>query len=194
MIKFNQYLMEDENEKELKKLKKYMIKIKKECQPYLKAIGNDTMKYQMFRGVKKSKKIVFKMKVRKDRRPLDTALDIHKLLDDAMYKHHKIRGRSQCLFATGSKGDAAVYGEPYMIFPIGSFKFLWSPKIRDFSYAMDYLKDLPNYKNVIKNKTVKEYQTTDLKKAIKSEKEIMIDCKEYYLIEHKSFDTMMKLK
>ena len=72
-----------------------------------------------------------------------------------------------------------MYGEPYLFFPIGDFKFVWSPDIDDFYDAWQdaqikfYTLDIHSY--------IDKY----LEKAIKSGNEISFNCKEYYLVDLK---------
>ena len=180
MIRFYQYIAEAEISKE-----EIFEAIQKDCKPFLKAIDNNVFSYIIFRGTKDLKNFM-KKKVRMDRKPLDTKKQYHKLLDDELYKKFKIRGRTKCIFVTGNKIDARRYGNIYSIFPIGNFKFIWSPMVKDYTYKLKHLKqtnyEINDLSPVIKSEIVGTYQTTDLKKAIKSGNEIMISCKEYYAI------------
>ena len=175
MIQFNQYLKEEDNPMQL---------IEKDCQPFLKAIGGDINKFSIFRGIKKTKKEFFKKKVRKDRKPSDMFKLGHDILNDLFQKKFKIKCRSECLFVTGDPKFAKGYGKVYTIYPIGNFKFYWNPKIEDL--FADAPKESFDFKvgeeKLIKifEPIVNGYQTTNLKKAIKSKNEIMIDCNEYY--------------
>lgn len=46
--------------------------------------------------------------------------------------------RSSSIFCTGYKSEAEGYGQVYKIAPIGDYKFLWSPKVRD-SYSSEHI-------------------------------------------------------
>jgi len=178
MILFNQYI--NEAEESLVDL------ILKNCQPFLKAIGNDPVKYALYRGMKSGHEKYVKKTVRKNRKSLSTLKKIHDILNDAFYKEFGIKARSECLFAVGDSITAEDYGTVHYIFPIGKFKFYWSPKVRDlFNEIADnkISSKVPESKVMaFAKKTVKTYQKTDLKKAIKSRHEIMIDCKKYYAV------------
>jgi hypothetical protein len=46
--------------------------------------------------------------------------------------------RSSSIFCTGYKTEAEGYGQVYKIAPIGDYKFIWSPKVRD-SYSGEHI-------------------------------------------------------
>lgn len=156
----------------------------KNCQPYIKAVGNNPDDFPLLRGYKHGPSDFYKKTVRTDRKPSDTNRAVHNALNDLFYKKFKVKARSECLFVTGDFKFARGYGKIYSIFPVGNFKFYWNPKIEDL-YA-----DLPVEAYDIKVKdeeltkilepVVEAYKSTNLKKAIKSGNEIMINCKEYY--------------
>ena len=200
------YLTEDEGDAE--------IKIEKECKPWLTASKG----YDVYRGMW-GKKDFDKIKVRKDRRPLDTPLDVHNELDNIFKKHFGWKARSGGLLATGDRRVAGTYGEAYKIFPIGRFRFIWSNKVHDLygryvefmtkegliysgggkwkinqerkdviiageeDLSMDRIGEFQGrvFKK-LDDLIKKEYSSSNLINAIKSNNEIMIDCKEYYAI------------
>ncbi len=86
------------------------------------------------------KKVIIKKKVRQDRRPKDTPIEIHKAFDDRFHKEFGIRARSQCIFTVGNPNTAKFYGKPYAIFPVGKFEVIWSPQITDlYGDLLDFL-------------------------------------------------------
>lgn len=72
-----------------------------------------------------------KLKVRKDRKPLDTPLEVHKEFDKIFTKNFGWPARSSGLLTTGDKTVAGSYGNAYQVFPIGKFRFLWSSNVHD---------------------------------------------------------------
>ena len=175
MKKFNQYIIENENEKNFEL-------IKKDCQPFLKEIGNDVEEYILYRGMGSVSKNFLKKTVRKDRTPKDINKQIHKIFDKLFHKKFKIYGRSQCMFISGNETTASKYGTVYSVFPIGKIKFIWSPKVWDL---FDQIRDkIDRARNITKycQSVVDKYRKTNLKKAIESENEVMIDCNSYYAI------------
>jgi len=176
MIKFEDYIIEKEDPT----LQKIFELIGKNCKPFLKMINNQYDLYCLYRGISKKFAHDFfaKKKVRKNRIPRDTQFEYHSAIDEALYKKFKIRGRSECLFVTGQPLNAVKYGDVYLIFPIGNFKFIWSKSIEDlFDITFKAKEDKKFYTNL-----ANKYQTTNLKKAIESGNEIMIKCKEYYML------------
>jgi len=104
--------------------------------------------------------------------------------------------RSTGVFCSGSLNTALFYGPVNSVWPIGNFKFLWSPKVSDlFSHLTDqvnttehdgwsYWLDNPDGLKAI----VDTYTDKNLPKAIDGTAtdmqsfEIMIGCKEYYMV------------
>ena len=142
--------------------------IKRDCQQFIEAHPDGLM----FRGMDNKSMKPFKGTVRQDRKPVNMSKEKHKRIDDWFEKEFGFKARSQSIFVTGEFDDARSYGQPYAIFPIGEFEFVWSPQVGDmFMYNFnDSPLDEAGYKD------------TDLKAAINSENEIMLYCKEYYAL------------
>ncbi len=116
-------------------------------------------------------------KVRQDRSSKDTPEDTHKLMDNEFNKKFGIKARSQTIFCTGDLHTARGYGSTvYLIFPIGKYEIIWSPKYRDLyndtnSIFYNPMKDLE--KSEIKiwrewgenGKNDKEREDAEFKKA-----------------------------
>lgn len=159
------------------------------CQPYLSMVNNDLSKL-MYRGV--SPEFISRTPAipgvpdssivpghYRDRRPRDTHPDIHDYINKKFAEVYGTPFRNG-LFATGSNEQAEEYGESVIIFPIGNFKFCWSPTIRDVadhapSFVMSrwHREDtFQVFDRLIEN----DYKTTDLSAAIASGNEIMLYC------------------
>ena len=67
------------------------------------------------------------------------------------------------------------------MFPIGDFKFIWSPKISDLYAALPLSFKGASLPEVVTH-VMSEYTDKNLAAAINSEFEISIKCKEYYLL------------
>jgi hypothetical protein len=130
---------------------------------------------------------------RNDRKPTDTPVEYHELLDDKFESKFGWRARSEGVFATSDYGQATAYGHVYLFFPIGSFKFIWSPKIRDLYMEIDEIADdvrsVGEDEDVIRKAVIigidhmaKTYTDSSLKMAVKSGHEIMFKCNSYYLV------------
>jgi len=111
----------------------------------------------------------------------------HKVVDDFLHDKLGIRGRSQAMFCIGQseKGTqkASQFGTPYIVFPIGDFKYVWSPEVFDIFGQLHYKSEDPEEqkKEIETWLKGKKYRTTGLDQAVKSANEIMIDCETYYV-------------
>jgi hypothetical protein len=172
--------------------KTFLKRIKNNCQPFL----NESLYLPLYRGISNitNEKYIHK-KTRENRRPKDTSVDITNFINNYFEKKFGIRFRSNhSMMAAGSYEFARTFGKPFNVFPAGEYKFCWSPKIADlFSWIItsipivdedeDIFFDVfneGNFEKATKMLDKLEYKTTDLKEAIKSKKEIMFYCKDYY--------------
>ena len=187
--------------------------IKKKCGPFFKSAGpNGDF---LFRGSRRSsvsdKRTVIKIIPRTDRRPLDTDLSLHEYLDELFKKYHGWNARSEGVFVTANRNAAKTYGKPFIVFPIGSFKFLYNPDIKDLTTELDLIRihvredadpearrDNPFFprtepieaevaeateKSEKLLKLIKGYKNKDLSNAMNKEVEVMIKCKEYLMVD-----------
>jgi hypothetical protein len=174
--------------------------IKKDCKPWLKESNG----IPSFRNSRKKQSYWIKRNsIRSGRRPLNTEEYLHKATDNSFKKYHGWNARTNVLFIQGSPTPNIFYGRvTYTVYPIGSFKYLWSPDIRDLTILMDSMKfDLenrvepgqgPEAGKSFKDQLVKEadlliknsYTNKGLHNALKTYpiNEIMVNCKEYYTI------------
>lgn len=185
--------------------------LKEKCKPLIAELNTieNIMGTAIWRGINMSGEsekidIIYKQqeirsiikKVRQDRKPLDTELKISNVVDDVFEAKFGWRPRSQAVFCTGSPGSSALYGSRHQIFPIGEFKFLWSPKVIDLTTQIydgqikfnmtrgemrgsDYTPEQMQLFKEYMEPVVETYQSVDLEKAIHSRREIMINCKTY---------------
>jgi hypothetical protein len=106
--------------------------IKRDCGPFLKS------KFIFFRGVEgMSDEMFAKRSSRRDRAPRDMPPEIHEVLNQAFKKKFGWAARSEGTFATQVVGDTYDYGLPHMFFPIGNFKYVWSPNYDDIYGFLD---------------------------------------------------------
>jgi hypothetical protein len=124
--------------------------------------------------------VIHKKKVRKDRKPKDMDIKTHKELNKLFHKKFGWKVRSEGLFCTGNINEAGGYGYEFLVFPIGEFKYVWSPEIRDLYSFIEEMKgegleyDLQKIVNSYKNKSMAD--------GIKKKMEFSIKCDEYYMI------------
>jgi len=165
--------------------------IEKNCQPFLKDLKKLNNKNLLYSG--RPVTINFtKKKVRKNRKPKDTPEKLHWLMDDWFFKKFGVRSRSNSIFCTFEDDEAEDYGEIHVIFPISKYKAVSSDAILDL-YTFFEASDLLYFK------TGKEHWITDVLKRAKytdklkyHENEIMITCKEYYILHLKSNEMVVK--
>jgi len=159
----------------------------------------------MFRGMRTGGPIR-KLEVKRDRRALSTPPRLHYIADDWFYDKFGRRARTESLFCTGAKSQATYYGEVHAIFPVGRYKIIWSPLVKDlyllaeqaFTEASKLVKrkygaeDLASYQNkvmtragelLIHNLNNASYRGGELIPALRSHHEVMVSCDEYYAIE-----------
>ena len=70
---------------------------------------------------------------RKDRWSKDTKQEISDEIDDVFQAKYNIKPRREGVFSTSSFKSAGHYGDEYMFFPMGDFKFIWSKDIDDLN-------------------------------------------------------------
>jgi hypothetical protein len=105
--------------------------ISKQCQPFLNEIG-DIDTHQFFRGtrIRFSPNVVIQ-EPRVDRRPLTNTRSAHDAADSFFFDEFGIKFRSQALFCSGLEEIAKIYGDVYIVFPIGKFDFCWTEEFTD---------------------------------------------------------------
>ena len=174
------------------------------CYPFIKElVGNHFSEFDKFLYSGRSNKPKFyRAKIRTNRRPLDTHPIIHDMIDKVLYEKFGFHARSNALFCTGNAQKAYGYGIVYCIFPVGKYKYIWSPKIEDlYKYfsrkseeilmkiedEKEYYKMKEKLKNKIK-KIANSYKDTDLRAGIKSGNEIMLWAKEYIALDSLFYD------
>jgi hypothetical protein len=111
----------------------FVTAIKKDCQPYLQSVIDPLM---LFRGMTYGQGFIRK-KVRKDdRTPKAASMSRHNLVNDYFIDRFGIPFRNG-IFCIPNLNVASGFGEVYVIFPIGKYEALWSPKVADLNYFFD---------------------------------------------------------
>jgi hypothetical protein len=123
----------------------------------------------------------------------------HQIIDNLFEKYYGWKARSSSVFVEGENNPPNYYGDNiWAFFAIGNFDYLWSIKNIDFLMTSNKIKSQIPMLSIEKIKTVEEYKEK-LKKIIKEDyilnnnlkialekhpyNEIMVKCKEYYLIQ-----------
>jgi hypothetical protein len=162
---------------------KELPRISKECKPYIKEITKGG-KFNPFYSGRKYRGYMFKGRVRTDRKPRDMFPELHEDLDDVFQKKFGWPVRSSGMFVTGNIASSYEYGHEYMIFPIGNFKYIWSPKINDLYMHLKYKGDVPKNENTLFTKAVsivtdrtkdKDISPSEIRRMMEVEYELLLD-------------------
>jgi hypothetical protein len=100
--------------------------IKKDCRPFLKEC-----KVPVYRGMYFGEATLMEKVPRLDRRPKDMPEYLHKILDSLFQEHFGWKARSQGVFCTFHRGQAQSYGNAFLFFPIGEYKYILAPNLED---------------------------------------------------------------
>jgi len=196
-MKLKRYLTESKTKQEI------IETLEKDCKPFISKMGKSRI---LLRGSRRANPDgIIKLSPRSDRKPLSTNPGIQKIIDEVFQSEFGWKPRSTGLFCTTVFNTALFYGQTNSIWPIGPFKFLWSQKISDF---FSWISDVSptEYSQLIKGsitnltpgeasdpevikkvkeilkKAVDQYTDKNLSKALNSNSEIMIGCKNYYMV------------
>ena len=192
--------------------------IKKDCKPYLKDFDRIWNQTFFFSG-RMTNTYFKKVTLRQDRKPRDTPLEIHDFIDNWFYKKFGIKARSNVIFCYLDVYKVSNYGKPHVIFPIGKYTAISSNRVNDLYdevesslvdlntkrdrskyYNGTELKVLWNnlnydYQDEAKNDIIQILNRSDYKINQKTSGEIMLHCKEYYILDvHPMYDDDFKHK
>jgi hypothetical protein len=193
-MKFIHYLNENETSPE-----KIVSILREECAPILKWMSKHRYNRFLRRFGHSLGRTEFDLIIpRKDRKPSDTPLWVHKLLDQAFNKKFGVKARSSGVFCRKvviQEFTFPISGEAYAIFPVGDYKYLWAPDINDLYLEWTKnIEDVENKENIkIRTKSwaediVKQYTDKDLDKAYSEE--IMLLCDKYYAISGEIYESV----
>jgi hypothetical protein len=135
-MSFSRFLLERSpvNLMEEDKVIEFLDNILTKCKPFLKH------KQPLYRGANKSSHgYMGSNTIRTDRKPRDTSKGAHMFFNDRL-KQLGLPSREEVLFTTPNLDFSYEFGAPYLIFPIGNFKFFWIKNISDLtdSLPMEY--------------------------------------------------------
>ena len=174
MVSFRRYINEERSTDVYED--KFIEEVRKKCKPTLRVMKKTG--YLFSRIEMTTHGHFFKKETRKDRKPLDSINEYHKVMDEWFLKKFGWKARSEnSLFVYGQKVT-----DDYYVFPVGQFKFVWSSKVKDPTgvFQLDSPYDATYSDELIKKLEGSNYSDKNIIAAIKSGNEIMIQCKEYY--------------
>lgn len=141
LIKYNKETAKEDIEEAIKL-------ILKDCQPFLKEC-----KIPIYRGVMGVEDVLMKNTPRQDRRPKDMPEYLHKILDSLFQEHFGWKPRSSGVFCSAHLGQSQSYGNPFLFFPIGEYKYVFDSGIEDL-----YVKLRDDYNIPFPKMSDKEWQ------------------------------------
>ena len=133
-----------------------LINLIKQAKPFFDQRGSDANAW-LYRGVKRSEvpqTLAAATSPRQDRRPADTAPQLHARLDNRLEQEFGIKYRSTSTFVTSDRGFASDYGQVCVILPLGQFKYVYAKNTRDAynrfraRQAKKYIMDRAEAKNL----------------------------------------------
>ena len=130
-----------------------------------------------------SKGAVIKKKTRPDRKPKDIPIEIHKKIDDMFYKTYGWRARSKNVaFCWAMPFNYPTFSNLSLFFPVGNYKYLWSPDVEDLFESLEKTFSYDDEVELFAKEILPTYTDKGLKMACTTNHEVMVNCKEYYLI------------
>lgn len=207
-MRLQQYITEDFNIKTWEMIRDM---IERDCKPFIKELkGSQQL---LLRGMKQSgTKDIFKKKVHKNRKPRMIPADLHERLGIYTKKKFGWNTREEGVFTSKVKFDASSWGQPFIIFPIGKIKYVWSNDVSKLYFGFDgWFKGIDvsgkSYKKYIDDEndqlwdeyikpSVDDYKTSALNGYLRmsssKQSECIIKCNEYYVIKYQFFDTLVE--
>lgn len=104
----------------------------------IKKIDPEFLKMRFYSGRTDANEKIFVKNIRQNRQPKDIDYISHKALDSFFKEIFGVEARSKSIFITKDINTANYYGSPYLVYPIGKYKYIWSPIVRDL---LDIMKD-----------------------------------------------------
>ena len=169
---------------------KFIQEIGRHCKPYLSQFSTleEAFTTGLFRGIRNNPPYAIKNVRLDDRKPLgmnpDTMVDVNEYFNEKFGAPFRFSA-----LCTGEKMLAQAFGDPYVVFPSGDYRFLWSPQVEDLNRATNkfYVNLEPGEPDQIVPDLIPakvQYTDKDLQGAIASGNEVMVRCKQYYALRY----------
>lgn len=169
--------------------------LERDCKPFL----DELSKYQSGLPLRGSLEFIDDYKVYKSRKrkPRDMSYSITDRLDEMFHKKFGYNLRTEGVFTSKDKYFTESYGNSYLFFPIGEYKYFWNEDIEDlyteihdnFEWYYEFKEGDGVYDKFLQ-KLVDGYKDYNIGDAFKQE--ITFICDEYYLINMKYFNDIRK--
>lgn len=169
--------------------------LKQDCGPFLDAIkpilGTGKCFVRRIHGQPVS--LYIKKTARTDRRPSDTDPEMHQAFDDEFKKKFGWGARSEGVFTYPAKDISKCFEGQHIFYPIGEFKFVYSPTVPDLFVEMmtddpdeEVPKLFPSYTS--KNLLGVFHGKFDGRNLYP---EVMFKCKQYYLVNKNVVESLL---
>ena len=145
------YILNEENISTGEELVKVLMR---DCAPFVSDLAIDNFANFLYRGSQKSFSGIIsnKNKPRKDRKPRDTPMELHLRFDKLFQRKFGWKVRSSGVFATPDIYSVEEYGIFYLFFPIGKYRYVWSPEISDlYGYLSEEKYGIMHIESYFKN-------------------------------------------
>ena len=165
--------------------------IKKDCKPFLKDIKGTLGTLVRMQGGTSSNPFLLKT-IRKEREPLDTFEPIHEITDNWFNKEFGWKARSNVIFCWGKpfSNISDILTNYYLVFPVGKYKYVWSPEVNDLTEYLEADKDFYHGKHpekeemddILDRLVDAKYTDKNIRRAVVSYNEVMINAKSAYMV------------
>lgn len=193
MLTYYDFYLREQEEDDYNELNVWIDSVRKNC---------DILQPIFFRGMKHTNPYGSKT-VRKDRKPLNTKLDIHNIADELFYKYFGIKARSQSVFAYNNHQHLSLYinsiKDIFIIIPKTPAEYIWSDSIDDLTMHWHEYKSKARKQGATREDDIEfldkeissEYQKS--KDVPNTTSEIMCYCSEYYLIQKHFIEKVLNI-
>lgn len=100
--------------------------INRDCRPFLRQSKGKIV----YRGMVENGWFI-KKQTRQERKPKDSTLQLHNFVNKVLNDLGFVANRSNSVFVTGHRDRTRMYGNTYVVFPIGPFSFTWNTMYTD---------------------------------------------------------------
>jgi len=166
------YINEEISEETSVKMDDLVQLIKKNCKPFLSEF--DIYDNPIYRGSNRNMadNIFMKVRSRKRRKPKDTPMFLHNILDDLFNKYFGWKARSEGIFVTHNRSMANNFGWSVLFFPKGKYEYIWNPDIEDL-YG-DIRSNITDLNPRIRGRLTRELKPVDVDDDFKEKLEEMV--------------------
>jgi hypothetical protein len=181
-MKFTDYILEEKMTTD-----KIAKKIVDACSPFLKEFIKFKKDDFLYRGSSDNSADITKKSSHLDNRhPALTLLEIHDKLNTKFEEKFGWKVRNG-VSVSPYIYTSCVYGNPHLFFPIGKYKYAWSPKIHDLTLHTASVLSDKEIDNIVKT-----YINSRLERSFtySSKPEIMFMCSSYYIVNVDRKDTL----